>query len=118
MGGLTYPFARSAHDVTTLLAAKGEQALAVKITPMPFPGSPGDKGPAGLSFVDAGATMMNRNSPTYLAVLRLGLDAGGARPGRRHLEPRAAALDRRTPSSATPGWTPGCPTCPTPAAPT
>ncbi|WP_042394620.1 discoidin domain-containing protein [Streptacidiphilus carbonis] len=66
-GGLTYPFARSAHDVTSLLAAEGAQALAVKITPMPFPGSPGDKGPDGLSFVDAGADMMNRNSPTYLA---------------------------------------------------
>ncbi|MFJ1588168.1 discoidin domain-containing protein [Streptomyces sp. NPDC088197] len=67
VGGLTYPFARSAHDVTALLTARGEQALAVKITPMPFPGSPGDKGAAGLAFVDAGATMMNRNSPTYLA---------------------------------------------------
>ena len=64
---MTYPFARSAHDVTALLAASGEQALAVKITPMPYPGSPGDKGPEGLSFVDAGANMMNRNSPTYLA---------------------------------------------------
>ncbi|MEU3185450.1 discoidin domain-containing protein [Streptomyces sp. NPDC006923] len=67
VGGLTYPFARSAHDVTELLTAGGEQALAVRITPMPLPGSPGDKGPAGLAFVDAGATMMNRNSPTYLA---------------------------------------------------
>ncbi len=67
VGGMTYPFARSAHDVTALLAADGAQALAVRITPMPYPGSPGDKGPEGLSFVDAGATMMNRNSPTYLA---------------------------------------------------
>jgi hypothetical protein len=67
VGGMTYPFARSSHDVTQLLAASGEQSLAVKITPMPFPGSPGDKGPEGLSFVDAGANMMNRNSPTYLA---------------------------------------------------
>jgi hypothetical protein len=67
VGGLTYPFARSAHDVTSLLAATGGQALAVKITPMPVPGSPGDKGPAGESWVDAGAGMMNLNSPTYLA---------------------------------------------------
>ncbi|MFJ8504780.1 discoidin domain-containing protein [Streptomyces avermitilis] len=67
VGGLTYPFARSSHDVTKMLAGSGEQALAVKITPMPFPGSPSDKGPAGLAFVDAGATMMNQNSPTYLA---------------------------------------------------
>jgi hypothetical protein len=67
VGGLTFPFARSAHDVTHLLAAKGDQALAVKITPMPVPGSPGDKGPAGESWVDAGAGQMNLNSPTYLA---------------------------------------------------
>ncbi|SNS74773.1 Glycosyl hydrolases family 2 [Streptosporangium subroseum] len=67
VGDLTYPFGRSAHDITNLLTAKGEQVLAVQISPMPLPGSPGDKGPAGLAFVDAGATMMNRNSPTYLA---------------------------------------------------
>ncbi|MEV0183198.1 discoidin domain-containing protein [Streptomyces sp. NPDC050625] len=67
VGGLTYPFARSAHDITRLLATNGENALAVKITPMPVPGSPGDKGPAGESWVDAGAGQMNLNSPTYLA---------------------------------------------------
>ncbi|WP_217555329.1 discoidin domain-containing protein [Streptomyces sp. GbtcB6] len=66
-GDLTFPFARAAFDVTKLLADGPAQALAVKITPMPFPGSPADKGPAGLAFVDAGANMMNRNSPTYLA---------------------------------------------------
>ncbi|MEV0485232.1 discoidin domain-containing protein [Streptomyces sp. NPDC050508] len=68
VGGLTYPFARSAHGVTELLATGGgANALAVKITPMPVPGSPGDKGPAGESWVDAGANQMNLNSPTYLA---------------------------------------------------
>ncbi|WP_329264114.1 discoidin domain-containing protein [Streptomyces sp. NBC_01478] len=67
VGGLTYPFARSAHDVTELLATGGANALAVRITPMPVPGSPGDKGPAGESWVDAGANQMNLNSPTYLA---------------------------------------------------
>jgi len=67
VGGLTYPFARSAHDVTELLATGAANALAVKITPMPVPGSPGDKGPAGESWVDAGANQMNLNSPTYLA---------------------------------------------------
>ncbi|MGV9572308.1 glycosyl hydrolase 2 galactose-binding domain-containing protein, partial [Streptomyces nigra] len=67
VGEVEFPFARAAFDVTDLLADGGEQALAVKITPMPYPGSPGDKGPAGLAFVDAGANMMNRNSPTYLA---------------------------------------------------
>ncbi|MEV6028264.1 discoidin domain-containing protein [Streptomyces sp. NPDC052036] len=67
VGALTHPFARAAFDVTGLLAREGDHALAVKITPMPIPGSPGDKGPAGLAFVDAGANTMNRNSPTYLA---------------------------------------------------
>jgi hypothetical protein len=52
--------------VTSLLTTD-QQALAVKITPMPVPGSPGDKGPAGESWVDAGANQMNLNSPTYLA---------------------------------------------------
>ncbi|MBK3574474.1 discoidin domain-containing protein [Streptomyces sp. MBT65] len=67
VGGLTYAFARSAHDVTELLARDTANALAVRITPMPVPGSPGDKGPAGESWVDAGANQMNLNSPTYLA---------------------------------------------------
>ncbi|MFJ9539046.1 discoidin domain-containing protein [Streptomyces sp. NPDC101225] len=76
VGDVTFPFARAAFDVTSLIGdvdggdgpgGKGEHALAVRISPMPFPGSPGDKGPAGLSWVDAGANMMNRNSPTYLA---------------------------------------------------
>ncbi|MGW3289720.1 glycosyl hydrolase 2 galactose-binding domain-containing protein, partial [Streptomyces sp. NPDC001002] len=69
VGEVAFTFARAAFDVTKLLATGGDaaQALAVRITPMPFPGSPGDKGPAGLAFVDAGANMMNRNSPTYLA---------------------------------------------------
>ncbi|MFI1440451.1 discoidin domain-containing protein [Streptomyces fructofermentans] len=67
VGGVTHPFARSAHDVTGLLAPGGTNALAVRITPMPVPGSPGDKGPAGEAWVDAGANQMNLNSPTYLA---------------------------------------------------
>lgn len=67
-GRLTYPFARSAHDVTALVADRDDHALVVRNTPMPVPGSPGDKGPAGESWVDAGAGQMNLNSPTYLAV--------------------------------------------------
>ncbi|MFJ6984700.1 MULTISPECIES: discoidin domain-containing protein [unclassified Streptomyces] len=67
VGGLTHPFARSAHDVTDALSTGGEHALAVRITPLPVPGSPGDKGPAGEAWVDAGANSMNLNSPTYLA---------------------------------------------------
>ncbi|MFJ3672420.1 discoidin domain-containing protein [Streptomyces sp. NPDC090106] len=67
VGEVTFPFARSAHDITGLLATKGGNALAVRVSPMPVPGSPGDKGPAGEAWVDAGANTMNRNSPTYLA---------------------------------------------------
>ncbi|WP_194915454.1 discoidin domain-containing protein [Catenulispora rubra] len=67
VGSLTYPYARAAIDVTSHLVS-GQQSLAVKITPMPVPGSPGDKGPAGQSWVDAGAQMMNQNSPTYLSL--------------------------------------------------
>lgn len=67
VGTLTHPFARSAYDVTRLLGAD-TQALAVKLTPMPVPGSPGDKGPEGEAWVDAGAGQMNLSSPTYLSV--------------------------------------------------
>ncbi|GAB7101977.1 hypothetical protein JCM4814A_02910 [Streptomyces phaeofaciens JCM 4814] len=67
VGDLTHPFARSAHDVTTQLSTDRANALAVRISPIPVPGSPGDKGPAGEAWVDAGAGQMNLNSPTYLA---------------------------------------------------
>ncbi|MGH9060899.1 MAG: glycosyl hydrolase 2 galactose-binding domain-containing protein, partial [Acidimicrobiales bacterium] len=79
VGNLAHPFGRAALDVTAALDVaggldlagsprrSGDQALAVKISPMPYPGSPGDKGPAGQSFVDAGTTMF-ASSPTYLAV--------------------------------------------------
>lgn len=67
-GDLSYPFARAAFDVTELLAAHGPQRLAVLATPMPVPGSPGDKGPEGVAFVDAGANTMNKNAPSYLSV--------------------------------------------------
>lgn len=66
-GEVTFPFARSTHDITDLLSTGGGNALAVRISPMPVPGSPGDKGPAGEAWVDAGANTMNLNSPTYLA---------------------------------------------------
>ncbi|MGV9914668.1 discoidin domain-containing protein [Streptomyces tendae] len=67
VGEVVSPFARCAHDVTGLLADGPANALAVRITPQPVPGSPGDKGPAGEAWVDAGANTMNLNSPTYLA---------------------------------------------------
>lgn len=65
VGTLTHPFGRATFDITSALRS-GEQVLAVKISPVPFPGSPGDKGPAGAAFVDAGNNMF-KNSPTYLA---------------------------------------------------
>ncbi|QRP49530.1 discoidin domain-containing protein [Amycolatopsis sp. FDAARGOS 1241] len=67
VGSASNPFGRAVFDITPALNGSGDQNLAVKITPMPFPGSPGDKGPAGQSFVDADSTMFT-NSPTYLAV--------------------------------------------------
>lgn len=63
----SHPFGRGAYDVTAALRRTGDQVLAVKIAPMPRPGSPGDKGSNGSSWVDAGSTMFD-NSPTYLAV--------------------------------------------------
>ncbi|GGK96073.1 discoidin domain-containing protein [Mangrovihabitans endophyticus] len=69
VGEMTHPFQRARFDVTAQLGAGGgEHALAVRIDPMPFPGNPGDRGPDGSSYTDAGSDMMNRNSPTYLAV--------------------------------------------------
>ena len=65
---MVHPFARAAIDVTAQLAAHGEQNLAVLIAPMPDPGNPGDKGPSGISYTDAGTDEMNLSSPTYLAV--------------------------------------------------
>lgn len=67
IGAQSHPFGRGAYDVTAALRRTGDQALAVKISPMPRPGSPSDKGADGSSWVDAGSTMFD-NSPTYLAV--------------------------------------------------
>ena len=67
IGEMSNPFGRAALDVTAKLRKGGEQNLAVRIAPMPFPGSPGDKGPRGEAWVGANTTMF-KNSPTYLAV--------------------------------------------------
>lgn len=67
IGAMTNPFGRAALDITTTLERSGDQHLAVRITPMPYPGSPGDKGPRGEAWVGANTTMF-KNSPTYLAV--------------------------------------------------
>ncbi|MGR6919158.1 discoidin domain-containing protein [[Actinomadura] parvosata] len=68
VGELTHPSARGAFDVTAQLADDREHVLAVRIDPMPFPGSPGDRGSDGNSYADAGSDIMMRNGPTYLAV--------------------------------------------------
>ena len=75
VGEMVHPFARGAFDITASLAAHGSQNLAVLITPMPYPGSPSDKGPDGYSYHDAGTNEMNLSSPTYPVGVGLGLDA-------------------------------------------
>ena len=62
---LTHPFARGAFDVTSVLTS-GEQVLAVEISPMPHPGSPGDKGPSGVSFLNS--SMVSLDFPSYISV--------------------------------------------------
>ena len=66
VGELTHPFARGAFDITGALSASGEQALAVRITPMPHPGNPGDKGPSGVSFVNSSEVYLD--FPSYISV--------------------------------------------------
>ncbi|RZU19080.1 glycosyl hydrolase family 2 [Kribbella rubisoli] len=63
VGTVKHPFARAAFDVTAVLKAKN--ALAVKITPMPHPGTAGDKGDSGQSFVQSATLYLD--SPTLLA---------------------------------------------------
>jgi hypothetical protein len=63
VGSVKHPFARAAFDVTAALQAKN--ALAVRITPMPHPGTAGDKGDAGQSFVQSATLYLD--SPTLLA---------------------------------------------------
>jgi hypothetical protein len=93
VGTVTHPFARAALDVTDALAARGRgtHGLAVRIRPMPHPGTPGDKSSNGNTFVQSGQLYLD--SPTYRGI-GMGLDAGGPRPRGRHLGPRAAAQHR------------------------
>ncbi|HYZ56679.1 MAG TPA: discoidin domain-containing protein, partial [Streptosporangiaceae bacterium] len=65
VGELTHPFARGAFDVTSALTG-GEQVLAVRISPMPHPGSPGDKGPSGVSFLNS--SQVSLDFPSYISV--------------------------------------------------
>ncbi|WP_307795557.1 discoidin domain-containing protein [Actinacidiphila acididurans] len=69
LGEITHPFARAAFDITGLLRpGEAENVLAVRVDPMPYPGSPADKGQTGDSWLDAGSGTMNRNSPTYMSI--------------------------------------------------
>jgi hypothetical protein len=66
VGTLTHPFARAAFDITGALKADtSEHAIAVQISPMPHPGTPGDKSSNGNTFVQSGELFLD--SPTYLA---------------------------------------------------
>jgi hypothetical protein len=65
VGELTHPFARGAFDVTSVLAS-GEQVLAARISPMPHPGNPGDKGPNGISYTNS--SQVSLDFPSYLSV--------------------------------------------------
>ncbi len=65
VGTRSHPFGRAAFDVTSLLT-RGEQTLAVHVTPVPLPGSPGDKGSNGSSYEDAAGTLF-QSSPTYVS---------------------------------------------------
>ena len=66
VGTVGHPFARAAFDITAALTNNQEHVLAVKVTPMPHPGTPGDKGSDGSTFVQSGQIYLD--SPTYLAV--------------------------------------------------
>ncbi|MBP2472144.1 hypothetical protein JOF53_001016 [Crossiella equi] len=66
VGTVTSPFARAVLEVTDALkAGGGKHALAVRVDPMPHPGTPGDKGESGLAFLHGGKLYLD--SPTYLA---------------------------------------------------
>jgi hypothetical protein len=64
-GTVTHPFARAAFDITEATTGKSRHVITVKVTPMPHPGTPGDKGPDGNTFVQSGH--LHLDSPTYLA---------------------------------------------------
>ena len=66
VGTVTHPFARAAFDVTQALGESREHVVALKVTPMPHPGTPGDKSDNGNTFVQSASLYLD--APTYLAV--------------------------------------------------
>ena len=63
---MQHPFARAAFDVTQALGDNREHVVALKVTPMPHPGTPGDKSSNGNTFVQSANLYLD--APTYLAV--------------------------------------------------
>jgi hypothetical protein len=57
-------FTRGRYDITKLLQPGGPNVLALKMIPMPFPGSPGDKGADGKSWVNSLRLAMDE--PTFM----------------------------------------------------
>jgi len=66
VGTVTHPFARAAFDVTRALGTSRDHVVALKVTPMPHPGTPGDKSRNGNTFVQSAEIYLD--APTYLAV--------------------------------------------------
>ncbi|SIQ39546.1 Glycosyl hydrolases family 2, sugar binding domain [Micromonospora avicenniae] len=66
VGDVKHPFARAALDITGALAGHAEHVVAVQVTPMPHPGTPGDKGADGRTFLQSAHHYLD--APTYLAV--------------------------------------------------
>ncbi|BCJ49741.1 hypothetical protein Asp14428_12160 [Actinoplanes sp. NBRC 14428] len=65
VGTVTHPFARAAFDITEAIRGRAEHAVAVRVTPMPHPGTPGDKTLESWTFLQGGSLFLD--SPTYLA---------------------------------------------------
>ena len=63
LGSLT-AFRRGRFNVTAQLKTTGENVLALRFSPLPFPGSPGDKGTDGESWVNS--VKLGLNEPTFL----------------------------------------------------
>ena len=66
VGTVTHPFARTAFDITRALGESRDHVVALKVTPMPHPGTPGDKSSNGNTFVQSANLYLD--APTYLAV--------------------------------------------------
>jgi hypothetical protein len=65
VGGSPNSFRRGRYDITAALGTASSHAVAVQVTPMAHPGTPGDKSSNGNTFVQGGGLYLD--SPTYLA---------------------------------------------------